>query len=58
MKPVLRKGNLTKWNDNRGFGFIQPSDGSKEVFLHNCFIYTISTNPFSAKIYYLEAGCF
>ena len=34
MKPVLRKGNLAKWNDNRGFGFIQPSDGSKEVFLH------------------------
>ncbi|MBW4575477.1 MAG: cold shock domain-containing protein [Aphanothece sp. CMT-3BRIN-NPC111] len=34
MKPVLRKGNLTKWNDDRGFGFIQPSDGSKQVFLH------------------------
>jgi uncharacterized membrane protein YsdA (DUF1294 family)/cold shock CspA family protein len=34
MKPVLRKGQLTTWKDNRGFGFIQPSSGSQEIFLH------------------------
>jgi cold shock CspA family protein len=34
MKPVLRKGQLKTWKDDRGFGFIQPSDGGKEVFLH------------------------
>ncbi|NEQ23709.1 MAG: cold shock domain-containing protein [Microcoleus sp. SIO2G3] len=34
MKPILRKGELSKWNDDRGFGFIKPSDGGKEVFLH------------------------
>ncbi len=34
MKPVLRKGQLTTWKDNRGFGFIQPSSGRQEVFLH------------------------
>lgn len=34
MKPGLRSGQLTKWRDDRGFGFIQPVDGSKEVFLH------------------------
>jgi cold shock CspA family protein len=34
MKPTLRKGQLTTWKDDRGFGFIKPSDGSKEVFLH------------------------
>jgi cold shock CspA family protein len=34
MQPILHKGQLTKWNDDRGFGFIKPSDGSKEVFLH------------------------
>ena len=34
MKPFLRKGKLTTWKDDRGFGFIKPSDGSKEVFLH------------------------
>ncbi|MBW4440363.1 MAG: cold shock and DUF1294 domain-containing protein [Plectolyngbya sp. WJT66-NPBG17] len=34
MKPVLQRGKLVKWNDDRGFGFIQPNDQSQEVFLH------------------------
>ncbi|MBE9037687.1 DUF1294 domain-containing protein [aff. Roholtiella sp. LEGE 12411] len=34
MKPVLHKGQLTIWKDDRGFGFIQPSNGGQEVFLH------------------------
>lgn len=34
MKPSLHRGKLKKWNDERGFGFIQPIDGSREVFLH------------------------
>ncbi|MBW4646651.1 MAG: cold shock domain-containing protein [Goleter apudmare HA4340-LM2] len=33
MKPVL-SGQIIRWKDNRGFGFIQPSDGSQEVFIH------------------------
>lgn len=34
MHPSLRSGTLTKWKDERGFGFIQPVDGSQDVFLH------------------------
>ncbi|MGL5941100.1 MAG: cold shock domain-containing protein [Waterburya sp.] len=34
MKPVLHSGQLIKWKDDRGFGFIKPNDGGKEVFLH------------------------
>lgn len=34
MKPTLHKGQLIRWKDDRGFGFIQPDDGSQEVFLH------------------------
>ncbi|MBW4544693.1 MAG: cold shock and DUF1294 domain-containing protein [Symplocastrum torsivum CPER-KK1] len=34
MKLGIRRGQLTKWKDDRGFGFIQPVDGSQEIFLH------------------------
>ena len=27
-------GTLTKWNDDRGFGFISPASGSGEIFVH------------------------
>lgn len=34
MKPLLSKGKITTWKDDRGFGFIKPDNGGKEVFLH------------------------
>ncbi|MEC4991342.1 MAG: cold shock domain-containing protein [Oscillatoria sp. PMC 1068.18] len=34
MEPVRDKGQLTTWNDDRGFGFIKPDDGGTKVFLH------------------------
>lgn len=27
-------GTLCKWNDQRGFGFIRPTKGSQELFVH------------------------
>lgn len=36
-------GTLTRWNDERGFGFITPAQGSGEIFVH------ISTFPRDGK---------
>merc|ERR1719480_306280 len=31
---MSKQGTVAKWNNERGFGFIQPSDGSQEIFAH------------------------
>jgi uncharacterized membrane protein YsdA (DUF1294 family)/cold shock CspA family protein len=28
------KGKITTWNDDKGFGFIEPFEGGKQVFIH------------------------
>jgi cold shock CspA family protein len=31
---MQQHGKLCKWNDERGFGFIKPNDGSSDIFAH------------------------
>ncbi|MEH1794393.1 MULTISPECIES: DUF1294 domain-containing protein [unclassified Nostoc] len=45
MEPTLHKGQLIRWNDDRGFGFIQPDDGSQEVFLHITALKDVNCRP-------------
>ncbi|BDA72855.1 cold-shock DNA-binding domain protein [Rivularia sp. IAM M-261] len=53
MKPGLQKGQLVRWKDDRGFGFIQPADGSKEVFLHISELNNTNRRPIAGDtIYY------
>ena len=32
--PMRTHGTLVKWNDDRGFGFIEPAAGSVQIFVH------------------------
>ena len=34
MKTASCEGQLVKWKDDRGFGFIKPNGNNKEIFLH------------------------
>ena len=31
---MLESGKILRWNDEKGFGFIKPEQGGKEVFVH------------------------
>lgn len=33
-KPMRRSGKLKSWNNEQGFGSIQPAQGGKDVFVH------------------------
>jgi cold shock CspA family protein len=45
MTPGMKTGQLVKWNDERGFGFVTPSVGGNQVFLHISAIPKTSRRP-------------
>ncbi|MBW4420312.1 MAG: cold shock and DUF1294 domain-containing protein [Myxacorys californica WJT36-NPBG1] len=52
MKPGLHRGQLTVWKDEQGFGFIQPADGSQDVFLHITALKDRTRRPQAGDVIY------
>lgn len=39
------KGKVTQWKEDKGFGFIQPDDGSEKLFFHVSSVKTNARRP-------------
>jgi len=49
-RTVRVKGRITSWHDDKGFGFIEPLDGSADVFVHITAFRNLSRRPTSGTI--------
>lgn len=54
---MRKTGTLQTWNDDRGFGFISPSDGNAQIFVHISAFPNDGSRPTAGeKVTYLEAS--
>jgi cold shock protein len=52
-KPLL-KGVLKTWKEDRGFGFITPDHGGRDLFVHISAIQQASRRPVPGDIIYYQ----
>ncbi len=48
------KGNVKWFNESKGFGFITPEDGSKDVFVHFSAAKTCSYTSLQSRLMVLK----
>jgi cold shock CspA family protein len=54
MGKTVYKGILKTWKDDRGFGFILPDNGDKDVFMHISALKGIARRPNRGDVVYYE----
>jgi len=45
METDFYKGRLKRWNDDKGFGFIEADNGKREIFIHISALNRMSRRP-------------
>ncbi len=56
MTNTVYKGVLKTWKDDRGFGFIQPDNGDKDVFVHISSLKGMARRPNRGDILFYEVA--
>ncbi len=53
---MRQQGKIVTWNDDRGFGFVAPSGGGKQVFIHITSFASRGRQPLENDIVLFELG--
>lgn len=56
MAKTLQKGVLKTWKDDRGFGFIQPDSGDKDIFIHISAFKGMARRPLRGDVILFEVS--
>jgi cold shock CspA family protein len=54
MTKKMIKGVLKTWKEDRGFGFIKPDAGGKDVFIHISALKGVSRRPITGDVIYYQ----
>lgn len=52
----MHKGMLKTWKENRGFGFIKPDNGGKDIFIHISSLKGVSRRPITGDVIYYQTA--
>jgi CspA family cold shock protein len=54
MAKIMHKGMLKTWKEDRGFGFIKPDNGGKDIFIHISSLKGVSRRPVTGDVIYYQ----
>jgi cold shock protein len=54
MTKKMVKGVLKTWKEDRGFGFVKPDDGGKDIFIHISALKGVGRRPITGDVIYYQ----